>query len=168
MVPASAGASKVGRMQNWCSPVPPSPVIVPASSCSSRRCFKTSKWISFTYDLGTSQMAAFVLSPRWMSQCVSPLRAESPFPISLMFSWMQTLLAFKDKPFALQGEALCSSLPPVGCHARAGFWARTCLCLSYLSQCGLFILCCGGAAQLILRSFPEGVALYVSVDLLYT
>ena len=39
------------------------------------------------------------------------------------------------------------------------------LCLSFLSQCVTFICCCGGAVQLFLGFFSEGIVPYIAVDL---
>ena len=47
-----------------------------------------------------------------------------------------------------------------------GFLVRLGLCLSYLSQCGPFILCCGVAVQVVLWFLSEGIAPYVAVDVL--
>lgn len=46
----------------------------------------------FSYDTGTFQMAASVLS---LSLCMGPLKVESPFPTTLWFSWSLALLIVK-------------------------------------------------------------------------
>lgn len=51
------------RMQKWNLPVPPSPERVSNTHCSSSRCFKIRKWLSFIYSLGTFQTSAFALGP---------------------------------------------------------------------------------------------------------
>lgn len=43
---------------------------------------------------------------------------------------------------------------------------RLCLCLFYRSQCGLLILYCGEAVNLVFRSFSEGSDSYVARDFL--
>lgn len=55
------------------------------------------------------------------------------------------------------GETLNYDIPPpfVGYHAGVHVLARLHLCLSYLSQCGLFILCYGVAVKLVFRSFSK-------------
>lgn len=40
------------------------------------------------------------------------------------------------------------------------------LCHSHPSQCGPFILCCGGVVQLAFRSFSDGIVPYVAIYLL--
>lgn len=40
------------------------------------------------------------------------------------------------------------------------------LCLSCLSSCGPFIICCEGAVQLVFRFLSEGIVPYVALDLL--
>lgn len=45
--------------------------------------------------------------------------------------------------------------------------ARSHLCLFYPPQCGLFVLCCGVAVQLVFRSFSKRIVLCVAVDLVY-
>lgn len=49
--------------------------------------------------------------------------------------------------------------------AWVGFLAILHFCLFYLSQCGLFIHCCGEAVELVFTSFSERIVLYVAVDL---
>lgn len=41
--------------------------------------------------------------------------------------------------------------------------ARSCLCVFFASQCGLFILCCGEGGHLVCRSFLEGNDSYVDL-----
>lgn len=58
---------------------------VPVSSYLSRSCFKISKWVSITYDLGNFHTAAFHWISGQMGLCASPLRARSPlFYISVV------------------------------------------------------------------------------------
>lgn len=47
---------------------------------------------------------------------------------------------------------------------EVGFLARPWLCFSYSSQCGPFIISCGGALHLVFRFFPEGTDPYVAMD----
>lgn len=70
------------------------------------------------------------------------------------------------EPLAPQGEA-----PNLLDHSQlwvvmpeVRFLARLHLCLSYPSQCDPFTVCCERVVQLVFRSFPEGIVLYVAVD----
>lgn len=48
------------------------------------------------------------------------------------------------------------------CHTADGFLVKLFPCLSQLSKCGPFILCCGGSPQILFR----GNCSYVVVDIL--
>lgn len=62
-------------------------------------------------------------------------------------------------PSLLRENLYICEIPPDGESLQ-----RPCLCPSYLSPCGLFI-CCGGGAQLSFRPLLEGVISYVVADL---
>lgn len=66
----------------------PASVSVPRGSflgsCSSGRCFKNSKWISFTYGLSAFQTAASVLDPRVSESVCELLKSEVSIPYSHM------------------------------------------------------------------------------------
>ena len=69
----------------------------------------------------------------------------------------------RHSPFTLQRKALYFGDPflIVGHCTQVGSRGRLCLCLSYLSQCISFIFCCGGAVNIVLRSFAgENYSLY--------
>lgn len=67
----------------------------PAGLFPSSWCFTNSKWIFFTYSLGTFQTTVFALGPgsRWV------LQEQSQFATEPEVLWMQTLLVFKGRYF---------------------------------------------------------------------
>lgn len=100
----------------------------------SSRCFKISKWTSFTYSLGVFQATAFVQVqgvsvPHAVYEHFTP---QGKAPCLWHFPWLWVTVK--------------------GCS----FWRG--VCLSHLPPCGSFILSCGGAVQLVFKSFSEGIA----------
>lgn len=65
------------------------------------------------------------------------------------------------KPCLLRETLLFLQLPPEGLRLES--WARPHPCLSHPSRCGPFILCCGGAVQLVFRVLLEGIFLHMAV-----
>ena len=84
--------------------------------------------------------------------------------VSLVYSPGVAVPDVRYQPFTGPGEAPYLWDPTLLHVAilRVIFLARLCLCPSYLSWCGLFILCC---AYLVFRSLSEGNNPYVAVDL---
>lgn len=72
--------------------------------------------------------------------------------------WGKTSMLFKEE------FQFVSPLPMVGHHSGGGVFVKT----VYLSSCGLFILCCKVAVQLVLKFFPEEIIPHIAMDLLCT
>lgn len=174
-------------MQKWHLPQPPSLQRVIPGFWSSNRCLKISKWISFTYSLGTFQTAASLLSLRISESVHKPFKTRISVPyisialldISFVDFQIQmfwglvclvrvpriVVLDVEHKPLTPHGKALylwdLSWL--WGIMPGVGFWQDWISCPSW---CGTFIFCCGEAVKLIFRSFSEGIVPYVTADLL--
>lgn len=69
-------------MQKWSFQVRPSLKRVSTVSCTSSRCFKISKWIVFTYTLGTFQTAAFVLGTEMIENTWKSFKKRISFSYS--------------------------------------------------------------------------------------
>lgn len=146
------------------------------SSCLSGSCFKMSKQVSLTYNLGTFQTVAFMLDLRASGSGAWPVRAGSLFRIMLWSPWPSSLLIFKTRHFGClsfkgriqksgsycgvhsfhflrESSIFGDSFPTVGYHAwgRVPGKAESLPLLPALIW--LYYLCCGGTVHLVLRSF---------------
>lgn len=73
-----------GRVQKWYLRSTPSPERVTRSTCTSNRCLTISKWIFFTYSLGTFQTTAFVLFPQVNESIYQPFQRSISVSYSLL------------------------------------------------------------------------------------
>lgn len=106
----------------------------------------------------------------------SLLKEGSLFPKVLWFSWTYSLWFAKPKIWGTHlfrvSDGEDSSFAPwkssifwdpswlYVATSRMGFWVRACLCLSYPSWCGPFILYCGSSAHVVFRAFSEEIISY--------
>lgn len=169
-------------MQKWCLSVPLFLKGILTGSCFSGRCFNISKWI-FSYALGVFQTASFVLAPRASESLCEPFNSEISVPYSpygpLGYTSLVSELGILRAYLWWRSQELrCLMWITNPSFLRATLWDPSwlyfvmlrvgflrSLCLSFKSWCSPFILCCGGAVQLVFGSF-SGVILYVAVDFL--
>lgn len=116
--------------------------------------------MSFTYSSGVFQTAIFPLDLRASEIVCEPFKRVSPVGFLSQKFW--GLISLVQIPGATVADTsdvrhqlphsfrisarLVSSLPLllwVATQPAVGFLVRPCPCLSYPSQCGHFILCCG-------------------------
>ena len=110
-----------GRISQWLPPVSQSPGGVPTGSCLSGRCFKISKWVSFTCDPRAFQsgVSVLVFVIKWV--CVGP--PLQLVPRSLQFcDFPGCILHWFSEPgvwvAGLVGAARCGAQIPVSAGKR--------------------------------------------------
>ena len=150
----------------------------PTGLCPTGRWFMISKWISFSWGLDTYHIATFALGPEVNKFALEPFKSGA-------LSSLQPFGSPRGKPhWFSKPDVLGAHLfgtGPSGCGAWCGVWTPcflgrssvfvrsswlwvTTLWVEYYqdlfsspSQCGPFILCCAGTAQLVSRPFSEGM-----------
>lgn len=160
------------------SPVPLYPEKVPTGRCPSNRHFKISRRSFFMYTPVIVQTDAFEQSPKISVHTQAPQRI-SQIPTAPWIPWTEVHWFPKShalgasslwcrswelrwlmwyKLFTPWGGAPDPQSPALLCVAAPGvvFLARLHLCLSSLSWCGPFVLCCGGNGWSSFQFFLSG------------
>lgn len=189
MVSTSTKLSKVGRGHIYSGCHCLCLYKVPTFSCLSGKCFKISKLVSFTYDLGTFQIHVFVLGSSASKSVHESLRVGSPFRSVSQLSWIQSSLAFKvwhvggllslmqglrvgslmwSTDPSLLRKKFCTFETLPNCGSQHLWWSlfwqgRVLTSPTYLSAV-LFVFCCGGPGHPICWSFSEEIITVYLLD----
>lgn len=132
--------------------------------------------------LGTFITVAFLLGPRVCASVHEPFKSGFFIPYNPMVLLEVSPLVFEARHFEVGSLPLQYSSVGFGClmweHKSFGPWEQDLYydeawvgflmrwCLSYSTQCGPSIFCCGGAILLAFGSFSEEIVQCVVVDLL--